>query len=108
MAMLDRDLQVARKLKDRLSSVVTLIDFKVFGSRARGDADEYSDLDVFIEVETLDRELKNKISDIAWEVGFYNDCIHISPLVFTRYELEESPLRISSIVQVIAEEGVRI
>jgi len=108
MAMLDRDLQVARKLKERLSSVVTLVDFKVFGSRARGDADEYSDLDVFIEVETIDKELKEKISDIAWEVGFYNDCMHISPLVFTRYEIEESPLRISSIVQVIAEEGVRI
>lgn len=108
MAMLDRDLHVARTLKDRLSSVVTLLDFKVFGSRARGDADEYSDLDVFIEVETLDKELKEKILDIAWEVGFYNDCMHISPLVFTRYEIEESPLRISSIVQVIAEEGVRI
>lgn len=108
MAMLDRDLQVARKLKERLSSVVTLVDFKVFGSRARGDADEYSDLDVFIEVESIDKELKEKISDIAWEVGFYNDCMHISPLVFTRYEIEESPLRISSIVQVIAEEGVRI
>ncbi len=108
MAMLDRDLQVARKLKERLSSVVTLVDFKVFGSRARGDADEYSDLDVFIEVETIDKELKEKISDIAWEVGFYNDCMHISPLVFTRYEIEESPLRISSIVQVIAEEGVRV
>lgn len=108
MAMLDKDLQVAQKLKDRLSRVVALVDFKVFGSRARGDADEYSDLDVFIEVETLDRELKEKISEIAWEVGFYNDCIHISPLVFTRYEIEESPLRISSIVQVIAEEGVRV
>jgi len=108
MAMLDRDILVAQKLKDRLSRVVNLVDFKVFGSRARGDADEYSDLDVFIEVETLDKEMKGKISDIAWEVGFYNDCIHISPLVFTRYEIEESPLRISSIVKVIAEEGVQV
>ncbi|HIJ94724.1 MAG TPA: nucleotidyltransferase domain-containing protein [Desulfuromonadales bacterium] len=78
MAILDRDLMVARKLKDRLSSVVTLVDFKVFGSRARGDADEYSDLDVFIEVEAIDKELKDKITDIAWEVGFYKNCIHIS------------------------------
>ena len=108
MSILDRDLMVARKLKDRLSSVVTLVDFKVFGSRARGDADEYSDLDVFIEVEAIDKELKDKITDIAWEVGFYNNCIRISPLIFTRYELEESPLRISSIAKVIAEEGVRI
>lgn len=108
MAMLDRDLRIAQELKNRLSSIVTLVDFKVFGSRARGDADEYSDLDVFLEVETLDNELKNKISDIAWDVGFHNDCIHISPLIFTRYELEESPLRISSIVQVINDEGVRV
>jgi predicted nucleotidyltransferase len=108
MAMLDKDLQVARELKDKISHIVSLIDFKVFGSRARGDADQYSDLDVFIEVETISREQKDTISDIAWEVGFYNDCIHISPLVFTRYEIEESPLRISSIVKVIAEEGVRV
>lgn len=108
MAMLDRDLLIARELKERIAAIVPLIDFKVFGSRARGDADEYSDMDVFIEVESLDRELKGKISDIAWEVGFNNDCIHISPLVFTRYEIEKSPLRVSSIVRAIAEEGVRI
>jgi len=108
MAMLDRDISVARELKERLAGVVTLVDFKVFGSRARGDADEYSDLDIFLEVETLDKEQKDQISEIAWEVGYNNDCMHISPLIFTRYELEESPLRISSIVQVIAEEGVRI
>ncbi|HTP66253.1 MAG TPA: nucleotidyltransferase domain-containing protein [Geobacteraceae bacterium] len=108
MAMLDRDLRIARELKEKIAANVPLLDFKVFGSRARGDADEYSDMDVFIEVEELDRAIKEKISDIVWEVGFNNDCMHISPLIFTRHEIEESPLRISSIVQAIAEEGVRI
>lgn len=105
--MKPKDFEIARELKQRLSEVVPLIDFKVFGSRARGDYDEYSDMDVFLEVESIDKELKAKISHIVWEVGFENS-IYISPLIFTRYELEESPLRASPIVENINEEGVRV
>jgi len=105
--MRSEDIRIARELKSRLSSFVELIDFKIFGSRARGDADEYSDLDVFFEVESLDSALKEKISEIVWEVGFNNYTV-ISPLIFTRDELENSPLRISPIVEVIAEEGVAV
>ena len=103
----ENDARIARELKKRLSEVVQLVDFKVFGSRARGDADEYSDMDVFIEVESLDKNLKERISDIAWEVGFENYII-ISTLIFTRGEIENSPLRASSIVHNIAEEGVTV
>jgi len=77
----------------------------VFGSRSRGDADEYSDFDVFIEVEVINAALHDAISEAAWEVGYQNYAV-ISPLIYTRDELENSPLRVSQIVQVIAEEGV--
>lgn len=103
----ENDARIARELKKRLSEVVQLIDFKVFGSRARGDADEYSDMDVFLEVESVDKSLKERISDIAWEVGFENYII-ISTLIFTRNEIENSPLRASPIVHNIAEEGVTV
>ncbi len=105
--MKEKDRKIARELKARLSEEVALIDFKVFGSRARGDADEYSDLDVFLEVESLDSALKERISDIVWEVGFANYAV-ISPLIFTRDELENSPLRASAIVEAITEEGVGV
>ncbi|MBI5696094.1 MAG: nucleotidyltransferase domain-containing protein [Nitrospirae bacterium] len=105
--MNEKDLKVAEALKRKLSEAVDLVDFKVFGSRARGDADEYSDMDVFVEVESIDRELEKKISEISWEVGFENEVV-ISVLTFTRDELENSPLRASPIVQCIAEEGVRV
>lgn len=105
--MKHKDYEIARQLKERLSKVVQLIDFRVFGSRARGDEDEYSDMDVFIEVETLDKPLKEKIRDIIWEVGFENS-VYISPLIFTRYEIEESPLRASPIVKNVTEEGVKV
>jgi predicted nucleotidyltransferase len=102
-----RDYEIARKLKERLSKVVELIDFKVFGSRARGDVDEYSDMDVFIEVGSLDKETEELIYDIVWETGFEN-FIYISPLIFTRHEIEDSPLKSSPIVKNINEEGVKI
>lgn len=105
--MQQKDYETAKELKKRLSEVVNLIDFKVFGSRARGEADEYSDMDIFIEVESLDKELKEKISNITWEIGFEN-LIVISPLIFTRDEIENSPLRASPIVKNIAEEGVAV
>jgi len=84
-----------------------LIDFRVFGSRARGDEDEYSDMDVSIEVSLLNRKLKEKIFEIVWEVGFENFII-ISPLIFTSEELKNSPLRSSLIVKNILEEGIKI
>ncbi len=101
------DYEIAKELKERLSEVVKLIDFRVFGSRARGDEDEYSDMDVFIEVENIDKELKEIIRNVVWEVGFEYS-IYISPLIFTRYEIEDSPLRASPIVKNINEEGVKV
>lgn len=105
--MKPKDYNIAKELKERLSEVVKLIDFRVFGSRARGDKDEYSDMDVFIEVESIDKELKEIIRNVVWEVGFEYS-IYISPLIFTRYEIEDSPLRASPIVKNINEEGVKV
>jgi predicted nucleotidyltransferase len=105
--MKDKDRGVALELKNRLAGLVQLVDFCVFGSRARGDAMDDSDMDVFIEVENLDKDLKERVQDAAWEVGFENFMV-ISPLIFTRDELENSPLRSSPIVRVIKEEGLQI
>lgn len=105
--MKTKDCEIAKQLKKRLSEFVQLIDIKVFGSRARENADESSDMDVFIEVEHLDKKLEEKIYDVAWEVGFENS-IYISPIIFTHYEIEKSPLRASPILKNINEEGVRV
>ena len=105
--MTPKDYEIAKELKRRLSEVVNLIDFRIFGSRARGDADEYSDMDVFIEVESTRKDLNEKIFDIAWEIGFKHFII-ISTLIFTKNELENTPLRSSPIVKSINREGVAV
>ncbi len=105
--MTKQDLEIAKQLKRRLSEVAEVLDLRVFGSRARGDEDECSDMDVFIEVAFLDRELKTDISEIVWEVGFEHFIV-ISPLVFTREEIKKSPLRSSPIFRTIVKEGISV
>lgn len=105
--MNDREYGIAKKLKERLSQVADLVDFRIFGSRATGNGSDYSDMDVFLVVDSLTKELKEKIFEIVWEVGFENFIV-ISPLIFTKEEMESSPLRSSPIVRNISKEGVRI
>ena len=105
--MKQRDYNIAKELKKRLSEDIQLVDFRIFGSRVRGDSDEYSDMDIFLEVNSIDKALKEKIFNTVWEVGFKH-FIFISSLIFTRDEIEKSPLKASPILKNIITEGVRI
>lgn len=101
-----KDRLIARELQNRLSGIVPLLDFRVFGSRARGNAAPDSDLDIFIEVETVTPQLRQQISEIAWEVGFEMERV-ISTIVTTRYELERGAMGANPLVLNIEREGVR-
>jgi predicted nucleotidyltransferase len=96
---------IAEKLKTKLSEKISLIDLRIFGSSARGEGDNYSDMDVFLEVETLDRNQKEAIYELTWETGLEYGLV-ISPLIFTREEIEHSPLRSSPVLMNIFREGI--
>ncbi|MDL1975412.1 MAG: nucleotidyltransferase domain-containing protein [Deltaproteobacteria bacterium] len=105
--MNSKDYLIAKKFREKLSNVVSGVNLIVFGSRARENHNEYSDMDVFVEAASLGKEEKEKIYEIAWEVGFENFMV-ISPLVFTSNEVNNSPLRSAPIVKNILEEGSRV
>jgi predicted nucleotidyltransferase len=105
--MTPADRQVTLEFKRRLEEITTVLDVRLFGSRVRGEATPDSDLDVFVEVESLTPALRRQIDEIAWEVGFEWDTI-IAPVVVTREELEHGPLRASPLMLNIEREGVSL
>jgi len=77
----------------------------VFGSRARGDATEESDLDVLVVVEKLDHAIDKYISECPWEAGFPDDIV-VMPIAITQETLKNSPLRESVFIRTVYQEGV--
>jgi predicted nucleotidyltransferase len=102
----ETDRQVAREFRRRLASITPILDWRVFGSRARGDAAPDSDLDVFIVLETCTPALRQRISEIAWEVGFEKDQV-ISTLVTTQEALTHGAMGANPLVLDVEREGIR-
>lgn len=101
------DQNIALELKKRISEKIMIDDFRIFGSRASGNNEIDSDMDVFIQVKNIDKAIKEEIYEIAWEIGFNNNMV-ISPLVFSTDEIVNSPLRISPIIKNIHETGISL
>lgn len=99
---------VIDKFKSLLLKHVNLYKMILFGSRARGDADHYSDMDVVVILDDNFREQDfDCVSDCAWESGFEYGIV-IVPVVFSRTEWGKSPERYSLLALAVEMEGVPI
>jgi len=84
---------------------IKINDVVLFGSRARGDAEPDSDMDVLVVVDGLTEEMEDYISECAWEAGFERGIVLV-PVVFSRNDWEEGPERYSLLSEAIMSEGV--
>ena len=104
----DFDLQLAERLKQVLiEHSVPLYKTMVFGSRARGEAQFDSDLDVLVLVEHVTPALRKIISHCAWEVGFAAGVL-MQTVVMTREEAEHGPEQSSLLMRAVREEGISV
>lgn len=101
------DRRAAAVLKRHLAEFGRLVDFRIFGSRTRGSATWDSDLDIFIELENATAATRQRINELAWEVGFAAGLV-IAPFVVTREDIETGPVGASPIIQHILAEGVPV
>ncbi len=103
--MNDRDRQILQEFSTQVRQHHPSAQIWAFGSRARGDAQPDSDLDICVVLETLDRPTWEQISNIAWEVGFNHDIL-ITTIKYSRQQFEDSPIATSPLIKNILEEGI--
>jgi predicted nucleotidyltransferase len=79
--MTELETQVLADFKRLLSERLTPLSYTLFGSRARGDADEESDLDVLVVLkEEITPETREIVQHCAWKAGFCRLLIEAIPL----------------------------
>jgi uncharacterized protein len=96
-----------QKLKREIGKTINLVDYRLFGSKARGEESPESDIDVMIVVENYTPDVEAVIDELIFEINLDYDCL-ISAVIFGSNELHEGPLGESPIYRSISSEGIRI
>ena len=99
-------LALAEKLRKRLiEHLGEPLDLILFGSQARNEATEESDLDVLVVVPKLEKKVLDLIIEAAWEVGFdAGTIISVIPATFE----EMKRLSGSPFFRAVKKEGIRL
>jgi predicted nucleotidyltransferase len=92
--------KVARTLRTRFGAVEVIL----YGSAARGDLDEESDIDLLVVLPKLDWEMQKDIIAVCFDAELECGRV-ISAICYTTEEIEHGPLRSSPLVLTARREG---
>jgi predicted nucleotidyltransferase len=107
MKLKKNEKQALKDLREAVSKKYPIIDFRLFGSKARGKGRPDSDLDVMIEIPAYDRTIVADIDEMIYQINLNYD-VFISALIFGKDELEDGPMSEAPIYKVIQREGVSL
>lgn len=100
-------MEIAKKLQKNLKKQLNVAEVIVYGSRARGDNEPDSDMDVCILVDNFNKTIRDKVFTISWELSLEQGVV-ITPLIFGQKEWQDSPILESPIYKNIQREGIRV
>jgi predicted nucleotidyltransferase len=96
-----------QELKERLTRDFQLVEMRLFGSRARGEGDPESDLDVLIILEASDWKIEDQIYNLAFELDLKYDVV-LSTIIYSREEFDSPLNRASGLYVELERDGVKL
>jgi len=109
--MREKDRKIVQDIKRRLPEEMHrhVERFIVFGSRARGDAPDDSDLDLIALVDKKTPEIEKALDDVAYEVMWDHDFSPIISLkVFSKDSFESAVARDLSFYKNVDSHGIAV
>ena len=94
-----------KELKEKLGDEI--VDIRLFGSKARGDFNEESDIDIFVLVKKKTPTTREKVSSLAADLIFEHD-IPLSVVLYDLYEYHKNKELGSFFFESVEREGIAL
>ncbi len=107
MGISPNEKRALKELRRKLSENYSLMDFKLYGSKAKGTDMIGSDLDVMIVLEVCSPIVESEIDDLIFNINLQYDCF-ITALFFSQAELDAGALSESPVYKKILQEGISV
>jgi uncharacterized protein len=66
---------IVHEFKQAVAAKYTVTDMWLFGSNARGDATEESDIDIFLQLADLTKDMEQDVYNMAYDLELKYDCL---------------------------------
>jgi len=105
VTLLKKENDALTELKEKLSQKYKLLWMKLIGSKARGDSDEESDVDIVIVLENVGWDIERDIYETCFYLGLKYDVI-ISPIIYSKKEINDTLTQITPFYRMVEAEGI--
>lgn len=96
-----------QKLKAALARDFPLVELRLFGSKARGDSDKESDIDVLVVLEDYNWETRKAVSKLCFDINIEYGVLLV-PVLYSRSEYGSDLTKVTPFYQAVVREGVLI